>query len=104
MQLLLPLNVQERLLHELRKAGKRESGGLLLGEHIGEDMFKIVGATVQESRGTQSRFEREPKQHAAQLDAFFRAHGEDCSRLTIWESGTPILPSTYVLADLTWNL
>ncbi len=79
-QLLMPLDVQAKLIQELRKAGKKETGGLLLGEHLGPDMFRIVGATVQAKSGTHARFVRDPAQHATQLDAFFREHGDDCQR------------------------
>ena len=79
-QLLLSLEVQEQLVRELRKAGKRETGGLLFGEHFGNDLFKVVGVTVQAKSGTHSRFVRDPTQHASQLDTFFREHGEECSR------------------------
>lgn len=79
-QLLLSLEVQEQLVRELRKAGQRETGGLLFGEHVGDDLFKVVGVTVQAKSGTHSRFVRDPTQHASQLDSFFREHGEQCSR------------------------
>jgi proteasome lid subunit RPN8/RPN11 len=79
-QLLLPLEVQAHLVRELRKAGKRETGGLLLGEHLGDNLFKIVGVTVQAKSGAESHFIRDPTQHASQLETFFREHVDDYLR------------------------
>lgn len=52
----------------------------MFGEHVGDDLFKVVGVTVQAKSGTHSRFVRDPTQHASQLDTFFREHSEECSR------------------------
>jgi [CysO sulfur-carrier protein]-S-L-cysteine hydrolase len=80
MQILLPTNVVELMASELKKEGKRETGGLLFAEHIGGTTFKIVEATVQKKSGTPIEFVRDPGQHQAQLEAFFARTGDDCTR------------------------
>ena len=80
MKLLLPLEIQDVLVRELRAEGRRECGGILFGEHVGENLFQIAGITKQKGGGTNSHFVRDPTQHADQLDQFFREHSEDCSR------------------------
>jgi integrative and conjugative element protein (TIGR02256 family) len=80
MQILLPANVAEMIASELKKEGKRETGGLLFAEHIGGTTFKIVEATVQKSSGTPVEFVRDPAQHQAQLEAFFARTGDDRTR------------------------
>jgi len=42
MQLLLAPQIIKRLKRELRRAGGRESGGLLMGEHVSEEVFHVV--------------------------------------------------------------
>ena len=80
MKLLLPLEIQDVLVRELRAEGRRECGGILFGEHVGENLFQVAGITKQKGGGTNSHFVRDPAQHADQLDQFFREHREDCSR------------------------
>ena len=80
MKLLLPLEIQDVLVRELRAEGRRECGGILFGEHVGQNLFQIAGITKQKGGGTNSHFVRDPTQHADQLDQFFREHSEDCSR------------------------
>jgi proteasome lid subunit RPN8/RPN11 len=80
MKLLLPLEIQDVLVRELRAEGRRECGGILFGKHVGENLFQIAGITKQKGGGTNSHFIRDPTQHADQLDQFFRERSEDCSR------------------------
>jgi integrative and conjugative element protein (TIGR02256 family) len=80
MQILLPASVAETITLELRKSGKRETGGLLFAEHIGGDTFKIIDVTTQQSRGTVAEFVRDPTQHKEQLEALFERTGNDCTR------------------------
>ena len=80
MKLLLPHPVLKRLRREMRRAGRREIGGLLLGEHIGDETFRLVGVTVQRSGGSSAHFIRDPAQHQTQLDSFFAETGRDFTR------------------------
>jgi [CysO sulfur-carrier protein]-S-L-cysteine hydrolase len=80
MQLLLTQQVLRRLQHELRRGGRQEIGGLLMGEHLHGESFRLVDFSVQHSGGTVSHFTRDPSQHQAQLDAFFARTGSDFAR------------------------
>ncbi len=80
MQLLLAPQVIKRLQRELRRAGVREIGGLLMGEHVREDLFRVVEISVQRSGGTSACFIRHPRDHQAQLQKFFARTGGDYAR------------------------
>lgn len=80
MKLLLPQPILQHLRLELRSAKRREIGGLLLGEHVEGETFRVVEATVQKSGGSAVHFVRDPAQHQNQLDEFFARTGNDYGR------------------------
>lgn len=80
MQLLLPIQVAKRLQREMRRAGRREIGGLLMGEHLNDEMFRVVDISVQRSGGSQACFVRNPGEHQSQLQEFFDRTGANYSR------------------------
>lgn len=80
MDLLIPASIIEQLQRELKTAGRREIGGMLFGEHIGDVVFRIVEISVQRDGGTSAHFVRDPTQHREQLEAFYSRTGDDCSR------------------------
>lgn len=80
MQLLLPPQIIKRLHHELRRAGRKEIGGLLMGEHARDEIFRVVDISVQRSGGSQACFIRNPADHQAQLQEFFARTAEDYRR------------------------
>jgi integrative and conjugative element protein (TIGR02256 family) len=80
MQLLLPSPLIQRLLRELHRAGKREIGGLLMGEHVRDEVFRIVDISVQRSGGAHACFIRHPKSHRKALEKFFARTGNDYTR------------------------
>lgn len=80
MQLLLPNKILKRLQRELRRAGRREIGGLLMGEHLGRETFRIVDISVQHTSGSEWCFIRNPSDHHSQLHEFFARTGENYSR------------------------
>lgn len=80
MRLITPRPVAGRLATELRKAKRREIGGLLFGEHVGGDEFRIVDISVQRGGGSPVHFVRDPAQHQPQLDEFFERTGRDYTR------------------------
>jgi proteasome lid subunit RPN8/RPN11 len=80
MHLLLTTTVLKRLRRELRRAGSREIGGLIMGEHTGDDMFRVVEISVQRSGGSAAHFVRDPVEHRAALQAFFAQTGGDYTR------------------------
>ncbi|MDP2331966.1 MAG: Mov34/MPN/PAD-1 family protein [Reyranella sp.] len=80
MKLLLPQSILQRLRLDLKDARRREIGGLLLGEHVEGETFRVVEATVQTSGGSAVHFVRDPAQHQRQLDDFFARTGNDYAR------------------------
>jgi len=80
MKLLLPQPILQHLRLELRSARRREIGGLLLGEHVEGETFRVVEATVQQSGGSAVHFVRDPAQHQKQLDDFFARTGNDYAK------------------------
>jgi integrative and conjugative element protein (TIGR02256 family) len=99
MQLLLAPQVSKRLERELRRAGRQEIGGVLMGEHLHDEVFRIVDISVQRSGGTQACFIRNPSDHQAHLQQFFARNGNDYTRynyLGEWHSHPSFepIPST----------
>jgi integrative and conjugative element protein (TIGR02256 family) len=96
MQLLLPLKVTKQLRRELLRADDREIGGLLLGEHVRDEVFRIVEISVQRLGGSHSRFTRQPEQHQKQLNKFLRRTGGDYRRFNYlgeWHSHPCFTPT-----------
>jgi proteasome lid subunit RPN8/RPN11 len=80
MKLLLPDSVENLMKRELRAAGRREIGGVLLGELIGPGIFRVAEITVQRTGGTSSTFVRIPRLHAEAIQAFFERTGHRYER------------------------
>jgi proteasome lid subunit RPN8/RPN11 len=105
MHLLLTTAVLKRLRRELRRAHSREIGGLLMGEHLGGDAFRVAEITVQRAGGSAAHFVRDPAEHRASLQAFFARNGGDYARFNYlgeWHSH-PIfepLPSSVDVATM----
>jgi proteasome lid subunit RPN8/RPN11 len=89
MKLLLPDTVENLMKRELRAAGRREIGGVLLGELVGPGIFRVAEITVQRTGGTSSTFVRIPRLHAEAIQAFFEGTGhryEQFNYLGEWHS------------------
>ena len=71
MNILVPGAVTNTLCKELKSAGRREIGGVLVGEHLGEDRFRLVDISVQRDHGDSHHFVRNPGEHRTFLDNFF---------------------------------
>jgi integrative and conjugative element protein (TIGR02256 family) len=96
MQLLLSLKVTKQLQRELARAADREIGGILLGEHVKDDFFRVVEISVQRAGGSHSRFTRHPKEHEKQLERFLRRTGGDYRRFNYlgeWHSHPSFVPT-----------
>jgi [CysO sulfur-carrier protein]-S-L-cysteine hydrolase len=74
MRLLLPSWLTKLLKRELRCVRSREIGGLLMGEHVRDELFRLLDISVQRWGGSDARFIRHPKNHKKQLKKFFRPH------------------------------
>ncbi|AII57430.1 hypothetical protein X792_01235 [Dehalococcoides mccartyi CG1] len=71
MKIVLPIDIQKKIIHALEKAGSRETGGILMGEHIESDVFRIVDLTIQKSYGNVFSFMRLIDNVSQALKTFF---------------------------------
>jgi integrative and conjugative element protein (TIGR02256 family) len=76
MRLILQTSVIERLSSEVRRH-HREIGGILVGEHVADNCFRVVDASVQTAGGTFSRFVRDQNDSREFLDNFFERTKHD---------------------------
>jgi len=84
-----------KLEKALSRAGTREIGGVLVGEHIADEEFRVVDLSVQRSGGTESCFVRHPKKHSRFMRSFFRRTDADYARFNYlgeWHSHPLYLP------------
>ncbi len=72
MKIYLLNKIEKRLSLALEKAGPKEIGGVLMGEHIGEEKFRIVDLTIQKHSGTVAFFVRWVADTVASLQRFFK--------------------------------
>lgn len=80
MNLLLPHDIVVRLIEALREAGPREIGGILMGEHVGIDTFRVKELTIQRTGGTFAAFMRLVDAFLAPLRAFFDSTNHNYTR------------------------
>jgi hypothetical protein len=80
MQLLIPPEISQQLVEAMRQAGKREIGGILMGEHIGPDTFRVKEITIQRKGGTFAAFTRMVQGILSPLLAFFDTTKHDYTR------------------------
>ncbi|MEQ9519152.1 MAG: Mov34/MPN/PAD-1 family protein, partial [Parvibaculum sp.] len=80
MQLLLPNDVMNRMRRHMFYAARREIGGVLMAEEVGDQHFRIVDFSVDTESGTASHFERVADQHDQALEAFFEDTNADYHR------------------------
>ena len=80
MQLLITPDISQQLVDALRQAGQREIGGILMGEHVGHDTFRVKEITIQRKGGTFAAFIRMVEEILAPLLAFFDTTKHDYTR------------------------
>lgn len=80
MQLLLPNDILGTMRRHLFGAGRREIGGMLMGEDLGDQKFRIVDFSVDATNGTRTSFHRQAEEHDHALAAFFAKTGSDYAR------------------------
>jgi integrative and conjugative element protein (TIGR02256 family) len=80
MQLLIPIDVVRRMRRHMFRASSREIGGMLMGEELGEQRFRIVDFSIDAESGTSAHFVRDADQHDQALAAFFRKTGAEYGR------------------------
>lgn len=79
LSLILPPEVVEIFLVALQKAGHHEVGGILMGEHVGLNEFKVTNVTVHRHGGIAS-FVRRLEDALGKLCLFFRQTEYDYQR------------------------
>lgn len=92
--LILPSEQHELLVAALRKAGRREVGGILMGEHAGPNLFIVREITVHR-RGAFATFVRRIEDALGRLRLFFRSTGYDYARFNYigeWHSHPSFAP------------
>src|SRR5450432_2931392 len=94
----LTRDVAETIGRACRRGGVRETGGMLLAEHLGENDFRVLEATVA-AAGHFATFVRTLEDGLRRLNAFFRRTREQYSRFNYlgeWHShpSFALLPST----------
>lgn len=72
MQLILPREIREQIENALHEAGRREIGGILMAEHIGENAFRVRSLTIQRRGGSFATFLRVVEAFVTPLRNFFR--------------------------------
>lgn len=95
MNLLLPLEVHERLVDALAKAGRREIGGILMAEHVAENVFRVMDLTTQRRGGSFATFVRAVQSVLGPLREFFRATHHNYARFNYigeWHSHPSFAP------------
>lgn len=84
-----------RMRRELKLAGKREIGGVLAGENLGNGQFRVVSMSVQRAGGSYASFVRDSSLHRRFMRRFFARTGNQPERFNYigeWHSHPSFLP------------
>ena len=76
----LPDQVAKRMRTHLRKSGRREIGGVLMGEHSCRAIQKVVHFSIDAQTGREAHFVRSPNIHRQALEAFFAKSGTNYAK------------------------
>lgn len=101
--LILPPEQHDILLAALQKAGRREIGGIMMGEHAGPNLFIIREMTIHKS-GTFASFMRRIEDAIGTLRAYFQQTGHDYTRFNYlgeWHSHPSFEPYPSRTDDLS---
>lgn len=104
--MILSPKLRARLKSLLRRAGRREIGGILMAEQLAPGNFRLVDFSVDNITGRVAHFCRNPEQHAAALERFFVQTGHEYSKynyLGEWHShpGFSVEPSLQDISSMT---
>lgn len=94
-QILLPPRIVQRLVPALVKAGTREIGGILMAEHVAENVFRIKEITIQQRGGSFAAFSRSIQSIITPLRNFFHMTHNDFRRFNYlgeWHSHPSFIP------------
>jgi hypothetical protein len=79
-KILLPHELEQKLIRALQEAGYREIGGILMGERIGPDSYRIKDVTIQNKGGTIASFVRLVGGILGPLKRFFQQTNNEFAR------------------------
>lgn len=80
MQILLSEEIVQKLVKALQRAGDKEIGGILMGEHVLNGVYRVKDLTIQLYGGTVISFMRLPMAVLYPLQNFFRKTEYDFTR------------------------
>jgi proteasome lid subunit RPN8/RPN11 len=96
MQLLVPTKIQSQLVQALTAAQSKEIGGIMMGEHLGPDLFRLEEITVQTHSGTLATFVRAVLGVMKPLRRFFDRTDRNYERFNYlgeWHSHPSFVPT-----------
>jgi len=79
-KIILPKKISDKLVAALKEAGDREIGGILMGEHLAENVFRIMDITVQRKGGSFASFIRVIQGMLGPIKRFFQLTGHNYKR------------------------
>lgn len=104
----LPNDLAQRLGKALRKAGSREIGGILMGEHLSENRFLVRDLSIQRQGGTLASFVRAAQRVVGFVKRFFQETGHDYVRFNYlgeWHSHPSFPPTPSATdSDTMWSI
>ena len=80
MNVLLPAEIENRLITALQRAGQHEIGGILMAECLAPNYFRVTDVTIQHRGGSFATFLRGVKLALNPLKRFFEKTGHDYER------------------------
>ena len=103
--LVLPRDIQAKLLAALKSARKREVGGVLMAAHVGPNRFEIMDITVHK-RGAIASFVRRIEDALRGLQDFFSITGNQYSKFNYigeWHSHPLFAPEPSRTDDISMH-
>ena len=108
MQLLLPPDIVKQLMSSLTKAAEQEIGGILMGEHVGENVFRVKNLTIQHQGGRFASFVRAIQNILEPLRNFFNSTNNEYTRFNYlgeWHSHPSFVPTPSTKDEQTmWDI
>lgn len=80
MRIDFPRDLRGRLRQAVRRAGRNETGGILMAAQIEPGHFRLVEFTVDSQTGSAAHFVRSVEHHQSALSEFFARTGSEFGR------------------------
>jgi [CysO sulfur-carrier protein]-S-L-cysteine hydrolase len=95
-KIIIPFQIKEQLVTALKNAGNHETGGILMGEHVDIDEFRVKEITVEPNLGTFASFVRALSHALSSLEKFFQETKYDYTHYNYmgeWHSHPSFVPA-----------